>query len=252
MPLRMTVSSAVAQAAASECLLNSQSLISDAIALGEERSYGHATALLVLAEEEMGKASIWSIRASGVEYERRLTKRNQPLERDHVAKQSAKSFFMDFLDNPLVDVLLELRKSLENEPDPKKRYNKVKRFWERLPDLANRAGPGGPRARMQEDLRRLGSLQRNKNAGLYVAVGKNGQVSSPKDFSRKEFNAYLKLVVKRIQRFARVVESYPRITDEQFQTWKKAVEQQGIDIGEGLAKILSNIEDLAYGRAPIE
>src|SRR3972149_97981 len=77
----LRVDRALAYEASLECIRNSKQLLDHGRVLFQKKSYGHTFALLVLAEEELGKAFLWILQTIGVDIPKGI------LTRDHVAKQ---------------------------------------------------------------------------------------------------------------------------------------------------------------------
>jgi len=183
---------------------NAEVYLEDAKALLDRASYGHAFALLVLAEEEMGKAFFQLIEFGGFRVPRPVLTRHIPKQMIEVATFNLFDFLLPSLRQRFEEVGLAA--------DDRARVHQAEQLKTDLTSQAQRKIELIRRGRIRDrrfilrkvrQVQRLRRLQRRKLDGMYVDVGKDGTVSSPSDFSREETQDYLQIVEGNHEAFLR-------------------------------------------------
>jgi len=183
---------------------NAETYIADTKLLIERRSYGHAFALLVLAEEEMGKAFLQFVEFGGFRIPRHVLTRHIPKQTVEVAAFNLFDFLLPSLRRRLAEVGLAT--------DDRTRVGQAKQLKEDMTVLAERKidlirrGRIRDRRFIQQKVRqveRLRKLQGRKMDGMYVDIRKDGTISSPAEFSRHEVLEYLRVVQGNHESFLR-------------------------------------------------
>lgn len=206
-----------------ECLSNAEAFIDDARSLTERGSYGHATALLVLAEEEIGKGLFWRMRMMGIRVPGKLL-------RHHRAKQIAKFSVYDFMAVLILDLLEGLKENVFSEPDEEKRQTKMKAFAAETKRRWEETDPEAFRLWFDREIETLASLDELKQRGLYVDVLEDGTLLSPLDFGEREALEHLRRVEERYRRFQRLVGHPSEVTEEKLEETKRRWKEMGADL----------------------
>ena len=189
-----------------EALRNSRALLRSAERLARSRSYGHATALAVLAIEEAGKGFLYHLAANRVirfvkGKGNKVTALN---ERDLTFHDVKQSFVIGAIGQSLrYAPLYELAR---RAPTFKSR-DQVLRYMERaiIAQTQWEMELSRPNSRLSKEVRKafaiLEELSSRKNRGLYVEP--RGQaVQSPRHVSRREYEEVLRLAKEVIQGLA--------------------------------------------------
>ncbi len=174
------------------CHRNAQAFVDDARRLISTGSYGHAIALLVLAEEELGKSFLWTFEAMGIHLPGKVF-------RSHTKKQSIEVFAFLSLELFLDEHREEFMHLLDEEDATERDANLlalVEKLMKRIEGSAGTPAIG----RMLEEFRRLQTIEAKKQAGLYVNVSNTGELSTPQEMTKDEAEAYRQLVEKRLLR----------------------------------------------------
>ncbi len=162
-------------------------------------SHGHAFALAILAEEELGKAHICFLAAEGlVRIEGRWLKNLYT----HEAKQAIQAglTFLSAMIFPMFSDALELSRSPEFK-DPKA-AKKIRKDWFRrhLKRLEEAARDGTPEAaEFQSRMKWFDKMDLQKQRGLYVDFNDDGVPISPVDVAEETAQEYLKEVEDRLE-----------------------------------------------------
>ncbi len=209
----MATSSATAYAASLACVSNAGSFIQDARVLIRNHSYGHAIALLVLAEEEIGKSVLWEMRAFGMPIDAKILKSQS-------AKQLLKVSTFDLWDLFIPD-LMEGLKDVLQEPDEARQSEMMAGFVARFVPLLLGRLDQIPREKALTIAKRLLALDSKKQAGFYVDLRPDGTVGSPSDFTEEEAQRYLEFVEEKHRRFLEVSGTMPPPTEEGLQAARR-------------------------------
>jgi AbiV family abortive infection protein len=192
------------------CIVNSKEFLSDARVLARKGSSGHAFALLVLAEEELGKAYLMILASIGLQVP------NSILKRDHVAKQVVCSTVFQELNLMLFAHLGRVFSiwSEYGDSDQTTRRTGIlqARFAKRWELAVAKEGKDGSSA--HSELLRVRSLENRKWAGLYVDMD-DRRISSPQDFSRSETAHALRRVERIHRRLSNAFDMTRRLTDRE-------------------------------------
>ncbi len=171
-------------------LANADRYLQDAEALVERGSNGHALALAVLAEEEIGKALLFVLRLGGIEVPRHILI-------DHSSKQLLEVAVLDLFDFLWKGFRTHFGAASEAGDDAtrvkaaKQLHTKLRRKVER-----KLARPGHRfMVTKHQQLQRLRGLQRIKETGMYVDLRDDGTVGSPSDVDRRTAREYIQVVV---------------------------------------------------------
>lgn len=176
--------------AVSLCLANAEQYHKDAEILIDNRSYGHAFALAVLGEEELMKAYVYWACSEGL-LPKDFIKSVGRVRESHLRKQAMA--FGVALSYILVELAQSIRDSIEEqgEEDLEKRR---KRAMQKFREAADNIREQGrlKRGETYELLEQFGTLQEDKEKGLYVDVNiEKGVLSSPKSLKKDEVEKYL-------------------------------------------------------------
>ncbi len=182
---------------AEAAVANADGLLSDARVLQEKASFGHAFALAVLSEEELGKATVLWLAAldktARLTRDRKLMLGNQLYEpfASHPMKQAVQlgPGFLGSLFEPILGELLKMLEQGSLNPDTV--MQTVDKYFD---DLIKDTG------RWLETLKpliELGGLEREKQSGLYVDYQK-GKIVKPSDFPSERAKQLIDRVAQEI------------------------------------------------------
>jgi len=222
------------------CFQNAETFIADAKALIRRGSNGHAVALLVLAEEELGKSILWGMKVLGIDVPELVL-------RSHSAKQLLKVTLFDLMDVlPIFDMLEAVRK-IFREPDLARRAQKAQQFQKRLKHRLDTMDKDAFKQSLDEELERLDKMEERKEAGMYVDVLPGGKVISPTDVTKEEATKHLRLVERRHRRFLRILGPVltGEATEEQLAEISRQWEGNRKVSDEKVAEFLSMLEKVA-------
>ena len=220
------------------CFANAERLIGDAKALTRRGSHGHAIALLVLAEEELGKAFFFDLQTFGIEIPEFIV-------RSHQAKQLAKVLIFDLMDLLLFDLLEKLMRA-SAEPDESVRARRTSTALERVKRKWSETDPKEFATKFESELERLLDMEQAKESGLYVDIKRNG-ISSPESFSEVQARRHLKLVQRRYARFRRLFSFQQYATEAQLVDARKQWEGHRGAVDKDLGRMLGLFVEVAKG-----
>lgn len=179
---------------------NAKQFFNDAKALMTAKSYGHAYGMMVLAEEEAGKALIFHGLADG------LLRNPEWLAiatRKHEAKHATMAvtvmmrlllFFMFGL-APHESMRAKRKRWLREGTVPGSIQIFYRNFQQAARDIP---GTINTIADMLEELSHLGQLQRRREKGFFVDLDESGRVSGPHEFSLADCRKQMRLVSARL------------------------------------------------------
>ncbi len=163
---------------AQECVANASDLVKEAATLGRRGSQGRALALAVLAEEECSKAFLWMLKAMGEDIPESVLRSHRVKQRIGSGYSIAAVLFLGMVD----EAVATARKQQNVEESLRKVDEVVSAMIQQA-----QANPEVLVARLQpiaQDL--LPERQESKERGLYVGVGADGTVASPRSTTREE------------------------------------------------------------------
>lgn len=229
---------ALAYEASLECIRNSKQLLDDGRVLFQKKSYGHTFALLVLAEEELGKAFLWILQTIGVDIPKGI------LTRDHVAKQVVSVTIFDE-DNLRLFAHVGRILSIASGPgSQRERQELIRRADRRFTDSWNGAVTSGAmKERAQSAFSRLFELEKRKWAGLYVDISMDREgILSPREFPRAETQGLLGKVTRIHHRLATTFDITTKLTSKEIDDW---IQPQMGAIRRNLSDMVRNLESVA-------
>ncbi len=191
--------------ASAACRHNAEALVDDARTLVRHGSYGHAAALLVLAEEELGKGFMWTLAAIGIPIPRSLLRGHMEKQLMEVATLLSQELFLQ--DFPSVLDRVARGKA------PGAAAEEVARYLDALKGKIREAATTSAKPRIEAEARRVGGLNRRKALGFYVDVRGDGRVLVPQDTSKDEAQEYLSLVRRRLG----LVRPLPEFTEKRLE-----------------------------------
>ena len=211
----------LSQRAALAALGNARAFLRDAATLVKTGSHGHAISLLVLSEEEFGKAVLWICHMLGFV--------PPPVHMTHRAKQftgMAMSFVLEYVFAPILHDLRKIPPRLAKAEKMRRVTAVAEKYigkWSKTPNES--LVPFVSKA-----VERFLALEDKKQAGFYVDISAGNVVSSPLALTETEARKYLKTVKRRDMRLAQMF----------------LVDSQGIelrDVKEALQGPLSQVRD---------
>jgi len=179
-----------------ESLKNSEQYIKDAKILAKKRSYGHAFALAVFAEEELAKAVMYHLCTEGI------FGINGKWRKDSL-RHDKKQIFASWL-----AFLYELSLMAEEaagfaQRKGKKEPQKIKQLYEsKMDELIRREQRAFDREKgdVYKHLKPFEKLQKRREEAMYVGINlKDRKVTSPSDFKKSETREYISDVEERIE-----------------------------------------------------
>ncbi len=222
------------------CFQNAETFIADAKALVRRGSNGHAVALLVLAEEELGKSFLWGMKLFGMEIPELVL-------RSHPVKQLLKFTVFDFMDVLPIFELLEGVRTVYREPDPATREQKARLFVKRMGRKLKPMDKEAFKRSLDQEVERLEKMGEMKETGMYVDMLPDGKVTSPFDITKETATKYLRLVELRHRRFLRTFGSGLKVeaTEEQLAEIARLWEANRKVSDEKIAEFLSLLLNVA-------
>jgi len=193
-------------------LKNAEQYVKDAEVLLRKRSFGHAFALAVFAEEELAKAVMYHLCAEGI-FGIEGKWRKDSLR--HMGKQQF-AFGIAFL----YELSLIAEEAVEfAERKAKKNTEKFKRILERKvakilqkeqDRFASRHGE------VYEHLKHFEELQKKREKAMYIEANlQKKEVTSPKDFKKSEVKQYISHVKERVEVLKDEIRTKMKLQDKQ-------------------------------------
>lgn len=221
----------VAHQASVECFRNAEAFIDDARTLVGRGSHGHGIALLVLAEEELGKSFLWGLSAMGIPVPRRLL-------RSHRAKQAVKLLIFDLIGAYVVQVI-SYYKEAKAAHEGWDQQLLVQDALERLQKKTTKHGLPLEGV-TTEDMDRLGVLDRLKQRGWYVEVSPDGKVSSPRSFGRQEAEDCLNRLEVRYRGFREILNIEEDATERDLASTREDLPE---DVREAMLRFVASLDE---------
>jgi AbiV family abortive infection protein len=159
----------------------------------ERGSYGHAISLLVLWEEEIGKAVLWICYILGFV--------SRPDYLTHRAKQFTgvtMSFVMEQVFPPIFEELRKIPHGLRDE----EKLQKAKEIAENFKVEWSKTSHETLVAALPKEVQRFVVLEEKKQSGFYVDVREGNVLSSPSSVTKRDAIAHLELVKRRFERLS--------------------------------------------------
>lgn len=192
------------------CFDNAEQFIKDAEVLVDNRSYGHAFALVVLGEEETVKAMMYSLFSEGLlpeHYELYLKKRLD----SHLHKQ-AWAGALTFAYR-----MIGLAQSLWKSSREQEGSTTRRKFEEMTSEL---------KVITKGDLERFKTLQEDKEKGLYVDLDfERKELSSPKSLGKDEVERYLSQAKLRFEFAKSTVRSISHLSPSEKEIGKAQIKE---------------------------
>jgi len=177
-------------------LKNAEQFIKDAEFLVKKRSYGHAFALSVLAEEELAKAVMYYLCAEGI-FGINGKWRNDSIR--HVRKQGF-AFGIAFM----YELILMIEEAMDFARRKARRdATKFKVIFEKkIAEILQKEMKlfASKRGDLYDHLKPFEKIQEKRERALYVeAKLQKGEITSPRDFKKSEAKQYISHVKERLE-----------------------------------------------------
>jgi len=225
-------------------LKNAEQYINDAEVLVKKRSYGHAFALSVLAEEELAKAVMYYLCAEGI-FGIEGKWRKDSLR--HVRKQEF-AFGIAFM----YEMILIVEEALDfAQGKAKGNATRFKQIFERkIAEILQKEQKlfASKHGDVYEHLKPFEELQKKRERSMYVEADlRKREVTSPKDFKKSEAKQYIFHVQERVEVLRDEIKGKMKIQDKQVAMYLMKIALSQYD-KEGKQKLLEwyglSVEDL--------